>query len=350
MVCPPSDPAGMREASARGTLVIVAGIDEAGYGPKLGPLTVSWVAFELAGGAKEKLGPRAEVPCLWERLAPVVRREGDGDQAKLWVADSKEIRPRKDGLKLLELGALSFLATHPALRAAPPSNLAALLEVLGQPSAPYAAIRWYGDLSAVRVPAFSWPGEVAARALRLAECFAKAKVSFVGAGARALDEVVYNQRVQATQNKAAVLGDTFVDLVRQLRGSCLGPIDLTVDKHGGRNDYGELLQRAFPGCDIARDREEAELSRYRVMCPQGQLRATFRPGAEQVSLPVALASMTCKYLREVLMERFNAWWRGQVPALEPTAGYGQDATRWLGDVQGALPRLGVPLEMLVRAR
>jgi hypothetical protein len=340
----------MSDAQTRRLRVIVAGIDEAGYGPKLGPLTVAWVAFDISNLHREKLGPRAEVPCLWERLAPVVRREGSGDDAKLWVADSKEIRPRKDGLKLLELGALSFLATHPSLRAAPPASLAALLEVLGQPSAPYAAIRWYGDLGAVRVPAYSWPGEVASRALRLSECFGKAKVSFVGAGARALDEIIYNQRVQATQNKAAVLGDTFVDLVRQLRGSCLGPIDLTVDKHGGRNDYGVLLQRAFPGCDIARDREEAEISRYRVMCPQGQLRATFRPGAEQQSLPVALASMVCKYLRDILMERLNAWWRAQIPALEPTAGYGQDATRWIGDVQGALPRLGVPLEMLVRSR
>jgi ribonuclease HII len=326
--------------------VIVAGIDEAGYGPKLGPLTVGWTAFDIGSDHRPALGPRAEVPDLWEKLAAAVRRECEGDPAKLWIADSKDIRPKKDGLKLLELGALSMIATL----GAPPGSLALLLEALGQPTAQYSTIRWYGDLPAVRLPAYAWSGEVAARALRLLETFAKARVRFVGAGARALDEVVYNRRVLLTQNKAAVLGDTFVDLVRQLRASFMGPIDLTVDKHGGRNQYADLLARAFPGCEVAIDREEAEVSRYRLMTPQGQLRATFRPEAETQSLPVALASMLCKYLRDSFMDRLNAWFRLHVPGLEPTAGYGQDATRFITDVQGALPRLGVPLETLVRSR
>ncbi len=335
--------------------VIVAGVDEAGYGPKLGPLTVGWVAFEVATPARQAqaIGPRAELPCLWEKLSAVVRREGSGDAARLWIADSKEIRPRKDGLKQLELALLACVATHPLHRlpgATPPATLARLLEALGQPAARYAAIRWYGDLAQVRVPAYSWSGEVASRALRLLECFAKTKVGFAGAGVRVLDELVFNERVNAAQNKAAVLGAAFVDLVRQLRGSFTGPIDLTCDKQGGRSMYADLLARAFPGCDIAIDHEEPELSRYRLVTPQGQLRVTFRPEAEQTSMPVALASMMCKYLREVFMQRLNAWFTAHVPGVEPTAGYGSDATRWLEDVQDALPRLGVPLETLVRCR
>lgn len=342
------------EAAARAEArVIVAGVDEAGYGPRLGPLTVGWVAFDVSTRHGETIGPRAELPCLWEKLAPVVRREGSGDASKLWIADSKEIRPRKDGLKQLELALLACVATHPLHRlpgATPPATLARLLEALGQPAARYAAIRWYGDLASVRVPAYSWSGEVASRSLRLLECFARSKVAFAGAGVRVLDELVFNERVTAAQNKAAVLGDTFVDLARQLRGSFTGPIDLVCDKQGGRSMYGDLLTRAFPGCALQVDHEEPELSRYRLVTPQGQMRVTFRPEAERTSLPVALSSMMCKYLREVFMERLNAWFTAHVPGVEPTAGYGSDATRWLGDVQDALPRLGVPLEALVRCR
>ncbi|MCO5169250.1 MAG: hypothetical protein M9894_23140 [Planctomycetes bacterium] len=336
--------------------MIVAGLDEAGYGPKLGPLTVGWTAFHVAPGRGR---PRVEPPCLWEKLGGAVRHVGDGDPAKLWIADSKEIKPRKDGLKQLELALLAFLGGRsigPAGDAAgrattpPPGTLAALLEALGQPPARYAAIPWYGDLGAVRVPAFSWSGEVAARALRVVECGARAGVSFAGAAARVLDEHVYNQQVAACQNKAAVLGDTFVDLARALRAAFEGPIDLSCDKQGGRAAYADMLARAFPGCPLVVDHEEPERSRYRVETPRGPLRVTFRPEAERTSLPVALASMTCKYLREMFMLRLNEWFAARVPGIEPTAGYGSDATRWLVDVQPALPRLGVPLEALVRSR
>jgi hypothetical protein len=331
--------------------VILAGLDEAGYGPKLGPLTVGWTAFDIGAAHRTTLGPRAEAPCLWERLARGVRRECDEDPTRLWVADSKAIKPRKDGVAQLELGTLAFLATaHRRVGRAPPATLSALLEALGQPSTRYAAIRWYGDLGLVRVPAYQWPGEVAARALRLEEVLGRARVAFAGAGARVLDEGDFNARCHARQNKAAVLGDAFVDLARQLRASFVGPIDLVCDKQGGRSSYGDLLAAAFPGCPVDVDREEAEVSRYRLVTPQGQLRVTFRPEAEATSLPVALASMMCKYLREVFMGRLNAWFTAQVPGLEPTAGYGSDAARFIVDVQGALPRLGVPLEALVRAR
>lgn len=333
-----------------GAVVIVAGLDEAGYGPKLGPLTVGWTAFQLA---PTRGRAPATPPCLWEKLGGAVRGQGDGDPAKLWVADSKAIKPRKDGLKQLELALLAFVGSRAgAARGGPPppATLAALLEALGQPAARYAEIPWYGDLGAVRVPAWSWSGEVAARALRLVECGARAGVTFAGAGVRVLDEHVYNRQVAATQNKAAVLGDTFVDLARQLRAAFEGPIDLACDKQGGRAAYTDLLARAFPGCPLVVDHEEPELSRYRVETPRGPLRVTFRPEAERTSLPVALASMMCKYLREMFMLRLNEWFGARVPGIEPTAGYGSDAARWLVDVQPALPRLGVPLEALVRSR
>ena len=62
----------------------------------------------------------------------------------------------------------------------------------------------------------------------------------------------------------------------------------------------------------------------------------FRPEAEEVHLPVALASMTAKLVRELTMARFNRYWSSRMPGLKPTAGYVQDARRWLVDVEGVL--------------
>ena len=45
----------------------------------------------------------------------------------------------------------------------------------------------------------------------------------------------------------------------------------------------------------------------------------------EAELPVALASMTAKYHRELAMRAFNDYWCRQVPGLKPTAGYPQDA-------------------------
>jgi hypothetical protein len=77
---------------------------------------------------------------------------------------------------------------------------------------------------------------------------------------------------------------------------------------------------------------------------------SFRAKGESHALPTALASMTCKYLRELFMSGFNAWWCGKIPSLRPTAGYYGDGTRWLTEVEPHLERLGVRREELVRSR
>ena len=57
------------------------GIDEAGYGPNLGPLVMTAVIA---------IAPDDRPPDLWADLASTVARAG-GDPDKLWVDDSKKL-------------------------------------------------------------------------------------------------------------------------------------------------------------------------------------------------------------------------------------------------------------------
>jgi hypothetical protein len=57
---------------------------------------------------------------------------------------------------------------------------------------------------------------------------------------------------------------------------------------------------------------------------------------------VAAASMLSKYIREALMTRFNAFWRQHLPQVTPTAGYYQDGSRFLADINDKRLELGIP--------
>ena len=51
--------------------------------------------------------------------------------------------------------------------------------------------------------------------------------------------------------------------------------------------------------------------------------------------------MTAKYVRELAMETFNAFWCGRSPGLTATAGYPVDATRWRYDAAAAIGAAGI---------
>lgn len=76
----------------------------------------------------------------------------------------------------------------------------------------------------------------------------------------------------------------------------------------------------------------------------------FRKECEQFSFCTALASMTAKYLRELHMVLLNRYWADQIPDIKPTAGYPQDAGRFIGEVEGIRRQLGIDSGLLVRSR
>jgi ribonuclease HII len=102
-----------------------------------------------------------------------------------------------------------------------------------------------------------------------------------------------------------------------------------------------MVQEAFPDGWVITERESPIESRYRVELLSRPISIVFRPRADGASVAVALASMLCKYLREICMRQFNRFWAKHIPGLKPTAGYPVDARRFFAEIQPLLPRLGL---------
>src|SRR5262245_51396934 len=78
------------------------GIDEAGYGPNLGPLVMTAVA--------SRVPPEHASGKLWTVLRAAVRRPSQPDDGRLCVDDSKEVFSQTRGLLELERAVLAAVA------------------------------------------------------------------------------------------------------------------------------------------------------------------------------------------------------------------------------------------------
>ena len=95
--------------------------------------------------------------------------------------------------------------------------------------------------------------------------------------------------------------------------------------------------------------ETETISRYRLELDGSFITISFIVEAESAHLPVALASMTAKYVRELLMLRFNRYFQSLMPELKPTAGYYGDGRRYLNDIEPLIDRLGIDRQSLIRS-
>ncbi len=92
------------------------------------------------------------------------------------------------------------------------------------------------------------------------------------------------------------------------------------------------------------------MSRYRIDDNGRNVEVHILVGADAAQLPTALASMLSKYLREVFMQIFNAFWMERIPGLKRTAGYPLDGKRFLREIADVQAELGVNEDLIRRAR
>jgi hypothetical protein len=308
----------------------IIGIDEAGYGPNLGPLVMTSVAYRVP---EEGAGPD-----LWRVLRPAVRRPAEPDDGRILVEDSKVVYSSARGLSALETGVLAALP--------PPSPdalcLARYLDWLA-PAAVTELARepWYSGNSPLPVEVAC--GDWLAAAERFAEASRQGAIAWGPVRSVIVCPARFNAVLDRWDSKGAVLGQGLTELVRWNRAAAEGNDGLSffVDKHGGRNTYAPMLQDALPDGVVMVQQEGLARSAYTVLGAGRAIHLTFQPRADAEHFCVALASMVSKYLREVLMREFNRFWQAQVPGLKPTAGYPGDAARFLDGIRPALVRLGL---------
>lgn len=314
--------------------LVLAGIDEAGYGPMLGPLCVGLTVFQVRDWT-----PGDEAPDLWSLLNEVVTRAPGRRSSKVPIADSKILKlanshKTRHPLVHLERGVLAFLR---AVDREPPDD-AGLFQALG---AQLEDRPWYGGDPAP-LPVGQTAGEVAIGAAALAGALERAGVELLALRCEVVGESEFNEIVGRTGTKAeataAALGRHLATVLSAHAGG--DPLRVVCDRLGGRIAYGGLLERFHRGGPVVVLEESESRSRYglgpKAGASEHQVVVQFMPEAESAHLPVALASMVAKYVRELAMARFNRYWCGRIEELKPTAGYVQDARRWLTDAAGVL--------------
>ena len=328
--------------------VIYAGIDEAGYGPLLGPLCVGTSAFRL-GAVPPSDGP-SPLPLphdLWRLLASAVCRKPKDARRRVAVADSKKLKSSgKQPLIHLERGVLAFL------RGEVPVDDASLFARLGVSAAGSRATPWHGG--SLPLPVAISAAEAAIARNLVSTALGRAGASIDALGVAALDPPAFNALYEALGNKASIN----LSLVYQsLRAIDLARGDddafIAVDRQGGRADYRDgLEQHLADGRPVRIVEETDERSTYAIgggAGAGGTLVVSFEVEAEERHLPVALASMAAKYTRELSMRRLNAFFAERVPELAPTAGYVEDGRRFLREVKPILLREAIPERGFVRA-
>lgn len=319
-------------------MAIVLGIDEAGYGPTLGPLLVAATAWQAE--------PRRVRDNFWDVLNDAVVRKPEKNDWRLVVDDSKYAFDRAAGIGSLERTVLAFAAATGQQRA----SLDELLKEIGSDGLQTGPIPWYRELC-TPLPHDRVRAKSSAVGQRLLDSMQERNVRCIRLQAAAVPEDQFNQRVARTQNKSELVVEQVLRHIAWA-GKLAAKSDLHVfvDRLGGRSDYRGILSLAFPERHLHVISVSEECSAYRLASAENDWFIEFRVEADQLHMPVALASMVAKYVREALMLRFNAFWRQWMPELKPTAGYYVDAQRFLKDVQAILPKAGVPTELFVRTR
>jgi hypothetical protein len=327
--------------------MLLLGVDEAGYGPLLGPLCVGASVWTVGEGTTVDLAdPGAMPPNLWTLLRTAVCRTGKDARGRLPIADSKKLKLAKGSvqhpLTHLERTVLACsAAAHGSTSIAPDDD--ALRVMLGDREAfphdeppvalPVATDRALATIGAGQFMRACTKAGVALHALRCVRHEPEALNAHLATGALK-PNLTFLTAMQAARDALAAHPGR--------------PAWLAFDRQGGRMRYLDDLMRSLDARSPRVIVEDDEHSHYLLTIDDRPVRVSFDVGAESMHLPIALASMAAKTVREVCMERLNRFFTRQVPGLAPTAGYVQDGRRWLADLAPHWESLGIRETDLVR--
>ncbi|MFW5829548.1 MAG: hypothetical protein ACOCXA_04735 [Planctomycetota bacterium] len=268
--------------------MIRSGIDEAGYGPVLGPLVVASVSMHAPSARR----------C--ERL---LRAAGIQDSKQLYQGR------RLDRLEAVALAAVAWCTGFV------PDTAADLLALLGENPATL-ELDWQQGAERLRLP-------LAAPEI---PTWLFAGIEPCSCRITALHPQRINACYRTGSNKASLEAEAVCDLLALIPA---GPARTVVDRLSARRYHAGLLHGIADGMEVEILQEDGQCSSYRFLRCQHPHEVHFRVKADNDHAPTALASCLAKYVREVHMHLFNDYWCRRHRWLRPTAGYHTDARRWL---------------------
>ena len=333
----------------RRTMLVYAGIDEAGYGPLMGPLCVATSQWCISD-ASDPLAP----PDLWKLLQRAVCRSAKDRRGRIAINDSKKLKGTgaagEHPMRAIERGVLASLTLHPT----PPAILATDTELFAHLGVDDPALHaaWYAGSIAL-------PWACDRPRLQIAESMLRsaAKAGAVAShtlACKAVDAESINAAAQRGMVKTSIPWALLIQIVQALSAQWpTTPVRVAADRQSGRMRYLDDLMRAFPDDRLAILHEDPLESIYRLdragAPASAPLVISFTVEGECGHLPIALASMTAKYTRELWMARLNRWFSQHVHSLVPTAGYVKDGRRFLQAVRPTLAAQGLAETRLIRA-
>ncbi|MDP6466850.1 MAG: hypothetical protein QF918_03895 [Pirellulaceae bacterium] len=319
-------------------MAILIGADEAGYGPNLGPLVISATTWHV---------PDELVDAdLYQVFGASVHASSSTSAPGLPIGDSKTLYKPGGGLATLERSVLATASTlgidvrtwHDVWQAFAPQS------VVWRDKLP-----WYTDFRS-QAPIDTTPSEIKECGAHFSIGLDRSEIRLLSMRSVAIFPERFNALIDRFDTKGGALSFETLKLVQQqLQSIDDGRIIVHCDKHGGRNRYAPVLQTVFPNVLPMIVSEARRQSVYRWGPATRRIEMRFTAKGES-ALCTALASMVSKYLRELAMLGFNAFWSECVPGIRPTAGYPADAKRFKKEIAAAQERLQIDDRVLWRNR
>ncbi|MHC4423265.1 MAG: hypothetical protein ACYSWR_01165 [Planctomycetota bacterium] len=319
-------------------MAVLVGIDEAGFGPILGPLVISSSTFSL---------PRRLIKAdLWQILRKSVSNKRKHLAGRLLITDSKKAYSKSLGIKHLQrtvLTCLRYLYQEPA-------TLTELLTMVCPDSLErLETYPWYKQAGSYHISTNEADMTIASAVLK--NNLAAKGIELLTLRSSCLDVAYYNKMMGSVKNKASVLFTATSQLIKRAFDNFAGDeLQIVIDRQGGRVRYRKILQRMFPNMELMILREKTAASSYELKTSNKKMRLHFVVGADERFLPVSLASMVSKYLRELLVDNINRYFVHFHADLKPTAGYWKDGLRFIHDLKTNLPHVQFDSNQLIRCR
>ena len=322
-------------------MAILAGIDEAGYGPILGPLVISSTAFSIP----DEMLPKS----LWQILRKSVGIKKTHLSGRLLITDSKKAFSQSGGIGQIQRTTLACLNCLDKK----PNTLISLLSCLCPNYVRQLdSYPWYGKTGDHRLSFDS--EDIAIASSAFANDLFRNGLRFVDMSSVCLDVEQYNNMVAAIKNKSNVLFSATAQLIQALwdlpEAKAAGDLHIIIDRQGGRTHYRKNLQLMFEGLELTILKETETISSYQLRQGDRKMTLHFVVAADGKYLPVSLASMVSKYLRELMVDNINRYFATFNSELKPTAGYWKDGLRFIKDLNTFIPHISYNSNQLIRCR